>query len=382
MGAEHRGELRERRTGAQEVRSHRQDDRHAAPRRGRRVQEVGEEHGPDLLEPLPRLVVLRPVGEDLLELVHHHDQPHVLRPVVQGHLREDVEGPLVGAEVVGQLQDLRGVGEGAGRQEPRHDAGRQVLQRVVPRPDDRDRPVFAPLDRPGLQPRHQPGQHHRRLAAAGGPQHAQEPHPLRPPHLAPQGADQPARQALAAEEELRVVGPERLQAAIRADPLVPRLVRRRRLLPRDPPFQAAKDPLVIERLEELDPGGVDEELQVRHVPPPGPLGAGQQHGDDVERLVACPLVDGDLELLLLPGPQAVGPQEHHAGLAVAQPLGQRRLELAAGSQLRLIQVQLQPLAPEPLGDLMDGLAVQGVVRQERIVALRSGGRHGGTCSAD
>ena len=91
MGAEHRGELREGRAGAQEVRPHRQDHRHPAPRRGRRVQQVGEERIPGLLEPLAGLVVLRTVGEDLLELVDHQDQPHVFRSVVQGHLGEDVE---------------------------------------------------------------------------------------------------------------------------------------------------------------------------------------------------------------------------------------------------------------------------------------------------
>ena len=115
-----------------------------------------------------------------------------------------------------------------------------------------------------------------------------------------------------------------------------------------------------------------------HVPPPGPLNAGQQHRDDMERLVAHSLVDGDLELLLLPWPQAVRPEEHHAGLALVQPLGQRRLELPAGSQLPFLQVQLQPLALEPLGHLVDGWAVLGVVREEGVVALRRDGRHGST----
>ena len=235
VGAEHCGELRERRAGAQEVGPHRQDDRHPSPRRGRRIQEIGEEAVPVLIEPDSRRAFLRPVGEDLLELVDHHDQPLVLRPIVQGYLREDVEGPCVGVEIVGQLQDLGGVGQGTGRQEPRHDPGRQVLQRVVPRPQDRDRPALAPLDRPRHQPRHQPGQHHRRLAATRRPKHAQEPHPLRRPDLAPQGADQPARQVFAAEEELRVVGSERLESAIWVEPLIPRLVRWPGLGLRDPP---------------------------------------------------------------------------------------------------------------------------------------------------
>jgi hypothetical protein len=92
-------------------------------------------------------------------------------------------------------------------------------------------------------------------------------------------------------------------------------------------------PLVVERLEELDPRSVDEEFQVGHVPPPGPLGTGEQHRDDVERLVAGPFVDGDLDLLLLPRTETVRPQEHHAGFALVQRLGQRYLELLTRGQL-------------------------------------------------
>src|SRR5271166_4807671 len=78
MGAEHCGELRERRAGAEEIRPHRQDHHYPAPRRGRRIQEIGEERGPDLLKPLACLVVLRAVGEDFLELVNHDQQPAVV----------------------------------------------------------------------------------------------------------------------------------------------------------------------------------------------------------------------------------------------------------------------------------------------------------------
>src|SRR5512135_1275973 len=102
----------------------------------------------------------------------------------------------------------------------------------------------------------------------------------------------------------------------------------------------------------------------------------------MERLVARSLVDGDLELLLLPWPQAVRPEEHHARLAVVQPLGQRRLELPAGGQLPFLQVQQQTLALKPLGHLVNGRAVLGVVRQERVVMLRPEGRHRGPSRRD
>src|SRR5271166_415236 len=122
-------------------------------------------------------------------------------------------------------------------------------------------------------------------------------------------------------------GPECLQATIRADPLIA-LVRLLRPGPRDRPHQATEGALVVERLGKFHPRGVENEVQVCHVASPGPLGAGQQHWDDVKAiatrlLIATHLlvatyahVDGDLDLLLLPRPQAAGPQEHDAGLAV------------------------------------------------------------------
>ena len=61
--------------GAEEVRPHRQDHRHAAPRRGRRIQEIGEELVPVPLEPLAAPESsCGPVREHLLELVDD-DQP-------------------------------------------------------------------------------------------------------------------------------------------------------------------------------------------------------------------------------------------------------------------------------------------------------------------
>ena len=95
------------------------------------------------------------------------------------------------------------------------------------------------------------------------------------PDLAPQGADQPAREAVAAKEEFGIVGAECLKAAIWADPFVLRPVRRRGLGSRDPAHQALKRPLIVERLEELDPRSVDEEFQDA---PRRPAGAARRPG--------------------------------------------------------------------------------------------------------
>ena len=81
------------------------------------------------------------------------------------------------------------------------------------------------------------------------------------------------------------------------------------------------------------------------------------------------------------GPRPFGPRNTTQVLLSRSALGQRRLELPAGGQLPFLQVQLQALALEPLGHLVDGRAVLGVVRQERVVALRPEGRHRGTLTA-
>ena len=85
------------------------------------------------------------------------------------------------------------------------------------------------------------------------------------------------------------------------------------------------------------------------------------------------LIDGDLELFLLPRPQPIRPQEHHARLALPQPLGQVRLKLPPWQDLPDLQIQLQPFPPQPPGQFLDSRAVLGVVGQERMVALRHGG---------
>lgn len=100
---------------------------------------------------------------------------------------------------------------------------------------------------------------------------------------------------------------------------------------------------------------------------PGTLGAGQEDWDHVEVLVPHPPVDGDLDLLILPGPHAVGPEERDAGLALHEAAGESRLELAAGEQLPAFQIELQSLRREAGGEFLDHGAVEGVVGEEGVV---------------
>ena len=361
MRVEHVVEPGERRAGSQEVRPHRQDDRHPPPRRGRGVQQVGEESGTRLLEPGLRLLVLRPVGEHLLELVDHHEQPRLARRVAQGQPGEEVQPALIPLQILDQLPRLAHVRHGALRQERSRNLDGEVRQRIVPRPYDRGLPLLAPVDRTSVNSGDQTREHYRRLPAPRRPQHRQQTHALRCVDLPPQVTHQPVGQVLAPEEEPCVAGAERLQPAIRADPLIPGLDRLRPFLAGDPPDQPLEFLLVVERLEELDPRGVDEELEVRHVAPPRPLGPRQQDRDDVEVTVAYPLVDGDLQLLRLPRAQAAGTEEHHAGLAVAECLGERRLELPARGELPHLQIQRQPFPPQPPLQLLDGGPVLGAL---------------------
>src|SRR5207302_1659166 len=83
--------------------------------------------------------------------------------------------------------------------------------------------------------------------------------------------------------ELLVLRAERLQAAVRAARR-DRLGRRRGLAAPDRRHEAPEGQAVVEGLEELDPGPGQEELQQRHVAPPGAVAAGQPHREGVEAL--------------------------------------------------------------------------------------------------
>ena len=213
--------MRERGAVAEEVGPHRQDDGHLAPQDGGGVEQAGDERRAELLEPLPGLVILRAVGEDLLELVDDEQQSRVVRFAAQGHTGEEVERLFLGLEPGDQVQGPAQVGRGAFGRGPRDELGGEVAERVVSRPHDDDGPALAPLDGPPLQPGQQPREDDRRLAAARRTQHGEEPDTLRRPHLAPQAAHEPVGEVVPAEEELGVVRPERLQSAIRPMPLPP-----------------------------------------------------------------------------------------------------------------------------------------------------------------
>ena len=218
-------EPRERRAGAQEVRPHRQDDRHPAPRRGRRVQQVGEERGPRSLEMRPRLVILRPVGEDLLELVDDDDQPRLRRRVAQrqageaGRARARLAVQVVGrASAPGRRRASPSAGRNARRpaRPPGSPAGRPPAARS--RPSTARSPSIAPALSRGISPASTTDD----FPLPDGPSTAR--------NRAPRVARTSRRRSLTSQpvrfsrpkKNRRVVRAERLQPAIGADALVQR----------------------------------------------------------------------------------------------------------------------------------------------------------------
>ena len=251
-------------------------------------------------------------------------------------------------------QSLHRAGRGPGAVEARQRDG-QALDRVAAGLEDDDGPFgaadeFAPLDG-GDQPC--PGQ--RRLAAARGAEDRQEA-VLLAPGRGPQLDDQPLGQRLAAEEERGVRDVEDLQAAVGTRALEGRAAGTGAGLdPPDAADQPAERLLVIERAAELDPGRRGQEC--RQPARLGPLGGWQEHGDDAERFLAVgrrrsafdhAAIDGPPHLLVLPGAEAAGADEHGAGGAVGQRGLDGRLPGVAGDQVPLVKPGLDPLAHQLL----------------------------------
>ena len=89
-------------------------------------------------------------------------------------------------------------------------AGREVPERIVAGPHDRDRPPLAPVDRPFLQPGHQTRLHQRRLAASRRPSTARNRTLEARATTRLEVAHQPVAQDVAAKEKGRILGAEGL----------------------------------------------------------------------------------------------------------------------------------------------------------------------------
>ena len=72
-------------------------------------------------------------------------------------------------------------------------------------------------------------------------------------------------------------------------------------------------------------------------------------------------------LLVLPGAQPAGADEHGAGGAVGQRPLHGRLALLARDQVPLVEPGLDPRALEPDGQILDRRLVGAVVREEDVV---------------
>jgi len=198
----------------------------------------------------------------------------------------------------------------------------------------------------------------------------------------PQRDDQPLGQRLAAEEERGVLDVEDLQPAIGAHALEGRAVgvgaRQRglrgraagagaRLFASDAADQQAERLLVIVRAAELDPGRRGQER--RQLPPLGTIRPRQENGDDTELPLALadPPLDGRAHLLVLPGTQPLGADEHGAGRAFVQRLLDGWLPAFSRDQVPYIEPRPDLFTPQPDGQLLDRRLVGAVVREEHMV---------------
>ena len=166
---------------------------------------------------------------------------------------------------------------------------------------------------------------------------------------------------------------EQLQAAIRVLPLEDGPARPvARLDPPDAAEQAVERLGVIERVAEFDPGGRGQEA--RELAPLRPLDPRQQDGDDPEGVLAVldPTADRQPHLLVMPGAEAPGADEHGTGGAI----GQGRLDVGlpgrAGDQVPLVEPGLEALPGQAPGQFLDQGLVGGGMRQEDIEASGHG----------
>jgi hypothetical protein len=244
-----------------------------------------------------------------------------------------------------------------GRQERRG----ELPQRVPPWPHHPDLPdpaVSAPA-----QLRHEAGQHHRALARAGGADDAQD---RRPPDLLDHGLGE----RLAADEEGGVLLAEGLEPAIGADrrPRVrqARLGRLRRRLAAHRRGERLERAGVPGPTAEVDPGLQPQEAERRV------LGAGQQHRDDREGVLARLAVERDILLAPLPWTEPVGAKADGDRAAGAElPLEELGPGLA-GDEVVAVQEDAEPAPAELLGQALDRRGVGPAVAEEHIEARRLG----------
>jgi hypothetical protein len=129
--------------------------------------------------------------------------------------------------------------------------------------------------------------------------------------------------------------------------------------------------LVVEVPSEIYPGEAAEEagevLFARLE------GAREEDGDYPEGTVAHSHLQGRAHLLVLPGAETLGPQEHGAGAARVERLLQRLLPGVTRDKMPLVQERLDSRLPELPGELFHGRLVRVAVAQEDVVDRFHGG---------
>ena len=125
---------------------------------------------------------------------------------------------------------------------------------------------------------------------------------------------------------------------------------------------------------EVNPGVMEQELQMGYVIVTGTVAAGKQNRNDSKSRLAALSIDRELELPVLPAPETRWSQEDDACVARAQRVRQLGLEWLPLLNTSVIEKKIQASravgAARDLQSLLDpddDLTVPEVVRQERIV---------------
>jgi hypothetical protein len=107
------------------------------------------------------------------------------------------------------------------------------------------------------------------------------------------------------------------------------------------------------------------------------VGARQEHWDHPEALLLLPDTLGDrgLDLLVLPGAEPVGADQHHAGRAGAERLVDLLDDRIAREQVPVVEPRLEAGEEEPPRQLPGQLLVRGAVGQEDVRLAGLGGGH-------
>lgn len=306
-------------------------------------------------------------GEELLELVHKHDQPVRVWLAVEGQAREQVQAMglllrggddrLKRKQVLGELHvtadgDLEALpGVSAGAELHTQPAG-AVGERAV-------------FENGGQKSSRREG----RLTTAGRTNQGQEAAFAWRAEMLLLASEDLLDERIAAEEESGVRLAEGLETDVRAVAGEGRASRRvSGRLAENATLEAMEGVCVVEGLLEFDPGGALEEG--RQLALGGALSAWKNHGQNAQAVlpVGDPAADGESHLFIVPRANAAWAEEDDAYIAGGEGVFESHVPRVTRYQVPLIEPARYASGFKPARELLHCRFVGAVMRQERWVA--------------